>query len=103
MQTIGSHVWLHDEGPTQTLRGWRRRAGYMSVGELGSGGGGVPDPCLSGAAMFTVRKEAVNCVCSHLSKTEQLLAHPPTLGDRERAVHSTFIRAANEKRGYFFP
>lgn len=38
----------------------------------------VPDPCLSGAAMFTVRKEAVNCVCSHLSKTEQLLlATPP--------------------------
>lgn len=41
------------------------------------GGGGVlvPDPCLSGAAMFTVRKEAVNCVCSHLSMTEQL--RPP--------------------------
>lgn len=41
------------------------------------GGVLVPDPCLSGAAMFTVRKEAVNCVCSHLSKTEQLLARPP--------------------------
>lgn len=43
------------------------------------GGGGVlvPDPCLSGAAMFTVRKEAVNCVCSHLSKKEQLLSQPP--------------------------
>lgn len=50
----------------------------------------VPDPCLSGAAMFTVRKEAVNCVCSHLSKTEQLLSHPPTYrhGEREQcAVH----------------
>lgn len=38
----------------------------------------VPDPCLSGAAMFTVRKEAVNSVCSHLSKTEQLLTPPTT-------------------------
>ena len=37
----------------------------------------VPDPCLSGAAVFTVRKEAVNSVCSHLSKTEQLLTPPP--------------------------
>lgn len=31
----------------------------------------VPDPCLSGAAVFTVRKEAVICVCFHLSKQEQ--------------------------------
>lgn len=28
--------------------------------------------------MFTVRKEAVNSVCSHLSKTEQLLTPPTT-------------------------
>lgn len=35
----------------------------------------VPDPCLSGAAVFTVRKEAVICVCFHLSKQEQ----PPPL------------------------
>lgn len=48
----------------------------------------VPDPCLSGAAMFTVRKEAVNCVCSHLGKTEQ---PPPTCRDRERPVCGTFF------------
>lgn len=47
----------------------------------------VPDPCLSGAAMFTVRKEAVNCVCSHLGKTEQ----PPYVqGQRGTSVRDVF-------------
>lgn len=67
------------------LEGWRRGVGYMSerlfwwVSKAVGGrwrGVLVPDPCLSGAAMFTVRKEAVNCVCSHLNKTEQLLTRP---------------------------
>lgn len=58
----------------------------------------VPDPCLSGAAMFTVRKEAVNCVCSHLSKTEQLL-HPPTPDvQAQRATCSTFLKTENQKQ-----
>lgn len=60
----------------------------------------VPDPCLSGAAMFTVRKEAVNCVCSHLSKTEQLLLAtppPPTFRGRGRPVCRTFLRTGEIK------
>lgn len=59
----------------------------------------VPDPCLSGAAMFTVRKEAVNCVCSHLSKTEQLLlaTPPPTFRGRGRPVCRTFLRTGKIK------
>lgn len=92
MWTIRSHVWLHDEDlgrvTIQNLEGRRRRkVGYMSeklfwwVSKAVGGrwrGVLVPDPYLSGAAVFTVRKEAVNCVCSHLSKMEQLLTHPHT-------------------------
>lgn len=67
----------------------------------------VPDPCLSGAAMFTVRKEAVNCVCSHLSKTEQLLLAtppPPLQGQRETSVQDVFEDGENQKqeKEYFF-
>lgn len=65
----------------------------------------VPDPCLSGAAMFTVRKEAVNCVCSHLSKREQLLTHPPCM-QRQRETNVQYISVdrknqKQEKEGFF--
>lgn len=48
----------------------------------------VPDPCLSGAAVFTVRKEAVICVCFHLSKKEQ---PPPPPKNTEADRHQGFV------------
>ena len=83
----GCYHPLNFEG--QQRRRWRRwrwvtcrRDSFGWVSEAVGGrwrGVLVPDPCLSGAAMFTVRKEAVSSVCSHLSKTEQLLTPPTTL------------------------
>lgn len=99
MRTIGSHVCLQDEGlGSVTILHLERRGLHIGeallVGESGrrwevEGGVLVPDPCLSGAAMFTVRKEAVNCVCSHLNMTEQLLTTPlHTETERDQcAVH----------------
>lgn len=51
------------------------------------GGVPVPDPCLSGAAVFTVRKEAVSCVCPPITKVQFVRTEnrtpppPPPLGD----------------------
>lgn len=77
--------------PPLTRRG--KRGGRWTTCQRDSPGGWVrwrgvlvPDPCLSGAAVFTVRKEAVNCVCSHLSKTEQLLTPPYRHTERERGM-----------------
>lgn len=74
MQTIRSHVWLHDGEPgrgylSELVEGWKVGLHVEETPFWSGAVGGrcmgvlVPDPCLSGAAMFTVRKEAVNYVC----------------------------------------
>ena len=43
----------------------------------------VPDPCLSGAAVFTARKEAVSSVCSDFMGRPALAYPTMTPRDRE--------------------
>lgn len=78
-------LW-RDERPRQAVGG--RRRGVL-----------VPDPCLSGAAMFTARKEAVSCVCSPL-RTEQP-APPPQLhlhvGTERDQCTGRFLKMENDK------
>lgn len=49
----------------------------------GRGGSLVPDPCLSGAAVFTVRKEAVSCA-------------PPTPHPPSQRPLVQFVRTENQ-------
>lgn len=64
----------------------------------------VPDPCLSGAAVFTVRKEAVICVCFHLSKQEQPPPSAQKYRGRQTPGFCTFLKTENkeQERKYTF-